>query len=474
MRSLLLAVVLWLLPIAAVPCAAQGHDAAVVAREAVDEALTLPPDYKRDVVLRSVSRNLRWFGQVDEGVRAARAMSDGGVTEVPPNTRPGPPRFVPLKEAMPTGNPCDAGPWREGGGLAATPKAREKWASACLLRRDFDWIGLPEVAEVRTVAAGLPDGETKAAVLAMLIRFYRDAETLRFASEAVARARLPAETKAGLEAMLAEPVALYRLGRKSEALAAAKAASTFASKAQLIELLVRNDDESGAIEVFETMAATPPEDAEYCYGWFGPIGGLSLEYVGNAYEPSPGLRGFLDRLPASPLFRKVCPAGLDAEVAVAMFLAAGRDGAAIARARAEPSKPFLLVDCLLQVGRAELHRGGRDAARGRAMEAAGALPLFDPGDPVRPQANDRVLVVTTGPDATPRNYGELEGNTGRRFEVIRLLAASGAIVEADALARAQLAGALRAVALSAAVAGRAGYRFDDQAPSLETIGKSDL
>ena len=61
------------------------------------------------------------------------------------------------------------------------------------------------------------------------------------------------------------------------------------------------------------------------------------------------------------------------------------------------------------------------------------------------------------------------GDTGRRVHLVQLLAAAGASDAADTLARRQPAGALRAVALSAAVAGRAGLRFDDQAPMLETI-----
>ncbi len=73
-----------------------------------------------------------------------------------------------------------------------------------------------------------------------------------------------------------------------------------------------------------------------------------------------------------------------------------------------------------------------------------------------------------------RNFGERSGDTGRRFQVIQLLAATGAASEADALARAQPTGGLRAVALSAAAAGRAGMRFDDQAPMLSEIDKNEL
>lgn len=73
-----------------------------------------------------------------------------------------------------------------------------------------------------------------------------------------------------------------------------------------------------------------------------------------------------------------------------------------------------------------------------------------------------------------RNFGERSSDTGRRFEVIRLLTATGAVVEAERLARLQPEGALQAVALSAAVAGRAGLRFHDQAPSFSSISASDL
>jgi hypothetical protein len=118
------------------------EEAEFVADEAVAAALTLPPGYKRDVVLRAVSRNLRWFGQHEAGVRAARAMTDDGLSEVPPGARPAQPRYVPLREALPTGSPCDAGLWRqEGGGEAKAPRAREAWARECLLTRDCRRLG---------------------------------------------------------------------------------------------------------------------------------------------------------------------------------------------------------------------------------------------------------------------------------------------------------------------------------------------
>lgn len=483
MRTLHLFMALLLAAAAAsgAPLASSPKQAAAVADEAVAAALTLPPGYKRDVVLRAVSRNLRWFGQPDAGLRAARAMTDRGVGEVPLGARLAPPRYVPLKEAMPTGSPCDAGVWREDDGSdATTPAARDAWAERCLLTRDFHYIGLPDIGLMRTVATGLPAGETKAGVLAMLIRHYGDADTLRFVTGEIGRngASLPAKARAALAEMLAEPEMLYRLGRKSEALAAARTARSFQLKAELIALLVRDNDPASAIAVFDTLAATPPEFGDTCYGWFGPIGGLRLAYVGNAMKPSPGLGGFLDRLPASATFRRACPQGLDAELAVSHLLAAGRLDAAIVRAREESAQPFLLVDALLQVGRARLSRGERDLARAHAIEAGAALPPFDPGDPVVPRKATDVPVVVTLPSAgaggPTRNFGERSGDTHRRFHVIQLLAATGAVAEADALARVQPAGGLRAVALSAAVAGRAGLRFDDQAPTLSEINKDDL
>jgi hypothetical protein len=228
--------------------------------------------------------------------------------------------------------------------------------------------------------------------------------------------------------------------------------------------------------VFETLSSTPPEFSDSCFSWFSPVGGLDLSSMGSALSPARGLGAFLDRLPASPLFRRVCPNGLDAEQEVQHRLAAGQLDAAIARARRERGAPFLLVDALLQAGMVRLRDGARDEARRHAMEAAAALPPFDPGDPVDKDAANSGVVVSNTSDETQarRNSGENSGDTGRRFEVIRLLAATGAIAEADAIARAQPAGGLRAVALSAAIAGRAGLRFDDQAPAPEWISASDL
>ncbi|WP_375404085.1 hypothetical protein [uncultured Sphingomonas sp.] len=449
-----------------------------IAEEAVAEAIKLPPGYKRDIVLRAVSRNLRWFGQPVAGMKAARAMTDLGVTEVPLGAQPRPPRFVPLREVFPSGN-CDAGVWRkEDGGEAKSPKAREDWAEECLLTRDFHYIGRPEVALVKTVATGLRMGEIKARVLAMLVRSYGQADSLRFVAGEMERDgdALPAKSRAALAAMLAEPESLYRLGRKDEALVAARVTTRFQAKAGLIELLLRENDPGGAMIVFETLATTPPEFAEDCDGWFSPLGGLRLSYLGYPMQPSTGLGGLLDLLPGSAFFRKVCPNGLEAETAVGFLLAAGRLDAAIVRARGVENQPFLLVSAALSAGEARLITGERDAARANAIEAGAALPEFDPGDSVSPVVSDGMSVMTStnvvgGPS---RNYGELSGNTHRRFEVVRLLAATGAVAEAIALAREQPAGALRAVALSAASAGLAGLRFGDQVPILSGIERSDL
>lgn len=449
-----------------------------VADEAVAEAVKLPPGYKRDTVLRAVSRNLRWFGQPAAGLRAARAMTDLGVSEVPLGQQPRQPRFVPLKEAFPTGSPCDAGTWREkGGGEAKSPKAREKWAEECLLTRDFHYIGRPDVGQVRTVATSLRAGEIKAGVLAMLVRSYGDADSLRLVANEIDRdgAAMPAEARTALTAMLAEPESLYRLGRKADALSAARTAKTFQPKAELISLLLRDGDPASAMIVFETLAATPPEYADGCDSWFSPIGGLRLAASGYARNPSAGLAGFIDRLPQSAFFRTICPNGWGAEVAVEHLLAAGRLDAAIARARSAREQPFLLVDAALQAGEARLVRSERDAARAYAVEAGRALPPFDRGDPApaREFATTSMTDTSTG-NGPPRSFGEASGNTHRRLEVIRLLAATGAVDEADALARAQPAGGLRAVALSAAVAGRAGLHFGDQVPSLSGIALNDL
>ena len=467
------------------PDAARAQDdGAAAAREAIAEAMTLPPGNKRDLVLRAVSRNLRWFGFPEQGLAAARAMSDGGLDEVPADNVVRQPRFVPLKDAMPSGNPCDAGLWQEERGrVAKTPKARAAWANRCLLTRDFHWIGLPERAEVRAAAEALPPGDTKAQLLAMLIRSYGDAATLGYVAGEVERigAALPAEARAGLTTMLGEPAILHRLGREPEALAAALKATEFGDKARYIQLLVQEGDIDPAMAVFETLGATPPEFAETCDGWFDRFGGLDLQ-LGYVREPVAGVGAFLDRLPASPTFRKACPTGFDAETIVDLLLHAGRLDAAIARARLVKDAPFLRVRTLMDAAEARLARGEHDTARANAIEAAAALPTFDPGDPVvakpMPAATDGTTagVTVTDMDAPgpPQNFGEPDGLIGRRIELARLLAATGAWSEADALARRQPAGALRAVALSAAVAGRAGIRYGFDAPSIDLIGRSEM
>ena len=397
------------------------------AEAAVAEALTLPPGYPRDAVLRAISRNLRWSGHPDVGIRAARAMTDGGKDEIPPGTVPAPPRYVPLRTAFPDAR-CDTAP----------DAAIDDWARACLLERDFHWIGLPDAALVRGVASRLRDTGVRRGVLAMLVHGYGDADDLRFVAAEQARRPDPA-----VAALLATPQARYRLGERAAALTAARATRTFDDKAAAIRLMLAAGDVDAAMAVFDTMADTPPRLSDDCFGWFGPIGGLALGGLGNVGNPVPAVGTFIDRASATPLFRRLCPAGLDAETAVALSLTAGRADDALARARQETATPFLLVDTVLQIARQRLRAGDRATAQRLLNQAAAALP--------------------------PYRADERGGDTGRRVHLVQLLAAAGASDAADTLARRQPAGALRAVALSAAVAGRAGLRFDDQAPMLETI-----
>lgn len=409
-------------------------------------------------------------------------MSDHGVDEVAPGAQPRPPRFVPLKEAMPSRSPCDAGTWREQDGSSArSPEAREKWAENCLLRRDFHYIGLPGVEQVRTVAEALPPGDTKGLVLAMLIRSYRDAASLRLVERELAahRAIFSAETRDGLTRLMADPAIIFTLGRRSEAVAAARAATESGPKLEVILLLLKDDAVVDALAVFESLDhATPPEFGEGCSGWFGPLGGLEFWTLGNAEAPSPTLGRFLDGLQCSPFFRRICPAGLPAEEAVGSLLIAGRYDSAIARASDETARPFLLVNALLSSATAMMHKQEAAKALVYARRAGAVLPQFDMGD--RPLAlpssaeGSMTSLDMSAPSGPKRNYGEVSGNTARRFEVIRVLSAAGAPDEAEQLARKQPAGAMRAVALSAAVAGRSGLRFDDQAPSIESIEVSTV
>lgn len=461
-------------PLSGSVLAADSNEAGVLADEALMEAMALPAGYKRDVVLRVVSRNLRGFGQHEAGVRAARAMTDDGLSELPAAARPAHLRYVPLKEAVASSNPCDMGIWHDaGGGEATTPEAREAWAHKCVLKRDFHWIGLPKVEQIRTVAAALPPGETKAQVLSMLIRTYRDAETLQFVVTQVKQSsdRLPRSAREGLARMLKDPVVLYRLGHTSEALATARASRAFEPKAELIRLLIEAGDAATAAAVFEMLATSPSMYGDDCFQWFSPVGRLELSNLGSAGSPSAGLGAFLDRLPNSPLFRRVCAKGLDAELEIGYLLAAGRLDPAISRARRERRLPFLLVDALLQTAQVRLRNGNCSAAQALAIEAAAALPQFVPTDPINPNDANPTEMSDTMPGG---NIGETSGNTRRRFQIIQMLAATGAAAQADALARKQQAGAMRAVALSAAAAGRAGMRFDEQAPMLSYIEANDL
>lgn len=446
-----------------------------IADEAVAVAIALPPGYKRDSVLRAVSRNLREFGKPVAGTRAARAMSDGGGSEIPAETVVGLPRSAPIREAMTMGSPCALGLWRQdGGGEAKTPKDREAWAQACLLRRDIDLFGFPSADELREIALGLPAGRTKGAVLAMLLRSNGDADTQRFVMVEINKEDfpLPDDVRDTLRKVLAEPAFLYRSGRKEEALASARKSRTFASRAEIIYILAGAGDTDAAIEVFNLLGGTPPRFGDECFGWFGPFGGLDLSRLGSASAPSPALGAFIDRLPASALFGKVCPSGLNANLFVKYLLAAGRFDEAIVRARQERTTPFLLIDTLLNIGVIHLRSGDHGAAQALAKEAAAVLPPFDPGDPIQGGRSTDSMTDPT-PDYPVPKRGEREGYTRRRFELIQLLAATGATTEAEALARKQ-PGALRAVALSAVVAGAAGLRFDDKAPMLNTIDAGDL
>lgn len=416
-----------------------------VAEEAVNIALALPPGYERDGVLRAVSRNLRWFGFPNEGRKAVLAMSDHGKSEYPETN----PRKS-IRQPDQRVRSCRAGLWREDDGSEATSTIdREAWTKRCILDGEYHFTGLPDVAVVRAAAADLPAGDVKAATLSRLITSYGDPDTLDFVASELERSELSGEHRGALRRMLQSPSALYARGAKSEAIAAAKQLPDFNQKSALVIALVRDGDVNNAIAVFDTMIGSPPPTGDgTCLGWFNPFGGLYLSYLGNAMKPSLGVRDFLNRLPASPTFHQICPSGFDAETAVEYFLAAGQFDMAIQRAEQAPDRPFILVDALLQSARAKLRSGDVKIAREIATRAGAAIPAFSPAE--RP------------------------GDTGRRFQVIQLLAATGATSEADSLAHAQPAGAMRAVALSAAAAGRAGIRFDERAPMLSEVSRLNL
>lgn len=471
----LLALFLTVVPANAAPAAADGAVSAI-AREAVAEALTLPPGYKRDVVLRTVSRNLRYFGKHEAGVQAARAMSDGGKGELPRGDPLAARRYTIVRGFSPDGDPCALGPPRAmDGRIEGSTGQKERWARACLLERDFHWIGMPDVDVVRDMAMSLQPAEVKTGLLSMLIRMYGDADTLRFVEGEIAREgdRLPAAAQ--LRGMLAEPTNQFILGQREAALAAARKSSSFRERATIILMLLRANDAPTAMHQFEGLSTTPPEFAEDCSGWFNPFGGLHLPGAGKSHEAQSGIGAFLDLLPSSPLFKRICPTGFDVRTDVEYLSAAGRADAALARAMDAKDKPFIAIDVLLGLVQSRLAAGNLDRARAYALQAAALMPTFDPGH--RPSNSvGSAGASMNAADLLAAGYraGERPGDTDRRFQVIRLLAATGATNEADALARKQPAGAMRAVALSAAVAGRVGIPAGDQAPSLSVIEASDL
>lgn len=470
-----LAFLLAMVATCAAPAWADSATASAIADEAVVEALTLSPGYKRDVILRAVSRNLRYFGKHEAGVRAARAMSDGGKEELPQGDPLAAPRYTILRGFSPDGDLCAAGPRRgTDGQIEGTTGQKEQWARECLLERDFHWIGMPDVGVVQDMAVSLQPGQVKSGLLSMLIRAYGNADTLRFVEREIARDGNKLPAAAQLREMLAEPANQFVLGQRDGALAAARQSSSFRDRATIILLLLRTNDAPRAIQLFESLATTPPEYAEDCSGWFNPFGGLHLPSAGRTREAQEGIGAFLDLLPSSLLFRRICPTGFDASTAVEYLSAAGRREAALARALEVEEQPFMAIDVLIGLVRGKLAAGDRVGARASALQAAGLMPPFDPGQ--RPATTDGVVSFSMNASTLPAGYraGERPGDTHRRFEVIRLLAAAGAIDEADALARKQQAGAMRAVALSVAAAGRAGIPVGDQAPSLSVIEASDL
>lgn len=286
------------------------------------------------------------------------------------------------------------------------------------------------------------------------------------------RHSLPAAAQ--LREMLAEPANQFVLGQREGALAAAKQSSSFRDRARIILLLLMANDAPTAIHLFESLATTPPDYPENCSGWFNPFGGLHLPGAGRTREAQAGIGAFLDLLPSSFLFRRICPTGFDVSTAVEYLSAAGRTDAALTRALEAEEQPFMAIEVLIGQVRGELAAGDRVRARASALQAAGLLPPFDPG--YRPATTDRMVSISTSASTFPEGYraAERPGDKHRRFEVIRLLAATGATDEADALARKQPAGSMRAIALSAAAAGRAGIPTGDQAPSLSVIEASNL
>lgn len=433
---------------------------------------------KRDRALRSVSRNLRFFGYAVAGERAARAMTDGGKQELPPPT--------PVSPVSPRPSwlfSCDGGLWREDDGtLAATPHAREEWAQRCLVKRDFDWIGLPKADLVREAAATVSPGEVKANLLAMLVNAYGDAETLQFVIRELRShsGQLPNLAVQYLNAKLKAPIALYRLGNSKGALDAARSTKSFKEHEELVRALVVAGDVRTAITIFELLLRDPQPkmgSGNRCFDWFNMFLGFDISDLGNTRSPRPTVGEFFDAMTALPTFQEICPQGLDADTTTSYLLAAGRFDAAIDYVNKYQKSPFRKIRVLLRVGEVEAYSGNRVKALEHARAAASILPDFDPGDPYILPVYMGVVENAAAPaavDIPPHNYGENGGDTLARLEVIRLLAAAGAPQEADRLARQQRAGALRAVALSVAVAGRIGFKFGPQEQTIDAIQASDL
>lgn len=361
-----------------------------IAENAVREGLSMLSGRERDVVLRTISRNLR-HAHRDLAIKAARGMADPSELH---SFDPGPDELtVQIKEMLASqredANICKALA-RRTNELRREEESLtdfEAQANTHCLPHGFGDIVPPPTAPFETliaVADALPAGRTKAEILDLALYKSWNSPPLDRARIALARLRtLKPHLPSKEGQMVSKWLDNYKVdlidGEPNAAIARVRglvesdAIDARTEVAGLISDLIELGETDRAIQA---LALLPPSaDCEEPSKGFGSLYFIAL----GTFRHSTNLARFLDRLPSSDSFHRICPNGLPHEMAANLEFKAGRLERALATAE-RTGDPGFAAAMRNNVAEEWLRRGEIDKVRPLILRAAERLPPFGSED----------------------------------------------------------------------------------------------
>lgn len=373
--------------------AADGMPSSELAARAVAQAKSMKPGQARDAALRSISRNLR-HAERDHAIEAARAMSEDYELR---SFGPGPDtldRLVAEQQSVQSGetNRCT----RYIKGLKSGSRASEERVRACLHMDDPPGIvprPLPLYRVIMAAAEALPPSRTKAELFYMATWDSVPDRPAGGAQVAVRhlRALLPdldgafrREAASWLETTSVDliegkpdaAIARVRAAFESGSSAETDLSDSPATKAQgLISDFLSATDIERAVAV--TSLFPTSEDCSQVFENLPAI----FEWVLPTQQDDAIVAAYLDRLQTTGIWKRLCPNGVDKELAAEVWLGAGNEEKALEEASAS-GKPIVLAK--IRVGVVERRLSAGDAAGAKTMidAAAADLPSISTGTPL--------------------------------------------------------------------------------------------